>query len=509
MSIASKDIIDLYEIYQNIHEGPNNPPKVNRDEQTTKKVKCKDGSMAVDCTAADAEWEKQQKNKSQNNQSTSGTTDLDTSTVDTNNNKTDNKTDKTDIKTDKTDNKTDKTDNNNSNGARVDGGINSSKESIKDIEDKLLEKERLRKAEEEKKRQEETQRAREKLEKRNKEKLENQNQETDNKTDNKTDIKTDIKTDNKSTDTKEVDDYLGKEQGLPGREKWLKDTANSPAARSGAFTDPERWAQQLKHRQWQKDNNRGAFKVKKEKSKVYTNKIDAFLNNKKVGDPKGTFKGKILSPLEQEMESFQPMEEDANWYKKPDGVNKLTGETSSEMDRQHSKKGNHADKALRVYRNFRKVGDTFMGNADAAAERARNPKGIERVATGLTDKLTGDKTDYDRRGPSKKSKDAPKTDVKKSETATEGFDAYDSVMSYLMGTSQAESIEEANHIMMEMDGKTIMDIKKIMNESQVNRADILGGTPAAKNAQRGIGKYTPGPGVTKDFQLDPNFKIKA
>ena len=150
MSIASKDIIDLYEIYQNIHEGPNNPPKVNRDEQTTKKVKCKDGSMAVDCTAADAEWEKQQKNKSQNNQSTSGTTDLDTSTVDTNNNK--------------TDNKTDKTDNNNSNGARVDGGINSSKESIKDIEDKLLEKERLRKAEEEKKRQEETQRAREKLE---------------------------------------------------------------------------------------------------------------------------------------------------------------------------------------------------------------------------------------------------------------------------------------------------------------------------------------------------------
>ena len=177
MSIASKDIIDLYEIYQNIHEGPNNPPKVNRDEQTTKKVKCKDGSMAVDCTAADAEWEKQQKNKSQNNQSTSGTTDLDTSTVDTNNNKTDNKTDKTDnktdktdIKTDKTDNKTDKTDNNNSNGARVDGGINSSKESIKDIEDKLLEKERLRKAEEEKKRQEETQRAREKLEKRNKEK---------------------------------------------------------------------------------------------------------------------------------------------------------------------------------------------------------------------------------------------------------------------------------------------------------------------------------------------------
>ena len=91
----------------------------------------------------------------------------------------------------------------------------------------------------------------------------------------------------------------------------------------------------------------------------------------------------------------------------------------------------------------------------------------------------------------------------------ESFDAYDSVMSYLMGTSQAESIEEANHIMMEMDGKTIMEIKKIMNESQINRADIRGGSKAVEFARQGKGNYTPGAGVTKDFQLDPNFKIKA
>ena len=43
---------------------------------------------------------------------------------------------------------------------------------------------------------------------------------------------------------------------------------------------------------------------------------------------------------------------------------------------------------------------------------------------------------------------------------------------------------------------------------QVNRADITGGTKAAKNAAAGKGKnlYTPGAGVTKDFKLDPNFK---
>ncbi len=44
---------------------------------------------------------------------------------------------------------------------------------------------------------------------------------------------------------------------------------------------------------------------------------------------------------------------------------------------------------------------------------------------------------------------------------------------------------------------------------QVNRADIIGGTKAAKNAAAGKGKgfYTPGKGVTKDFKLDPTFKL--
>ena len=35
-------------------------------------------------------------------------------------------------------------------------------------------------------------------------------------------------------------------------------------------------------------------------------------------------------------------------------------------------------------------------------ERYKNPKGIERVATGIADKMTGDKFDFDKKGPSKK-----------------------------------------------------------------------------------------------------------
>jgi hypothetical protein len=40
------------------------------------------------------------------------------------------------------------------------------------------------------------------------------------------------------------------------RAAWLHKTRNSPAARSGAFTDEERWQTQLGHQQWKKDNNR-------------------------------------------------------------------------------------------------------------------------------------------------------------------------------------------------------------------------------------------------------------
>ena len=107
--------------------------------------------------------------------------------------------------------------------------------------------------------------------------------------------KTEVKVDKveKQPEVK-TDDYIGKAQGLLDREKWLAKTANSPAANAG-LSDKQRWAAQEKHRKWQQDNNRGAFKVKKEKPKsdTYTTKIGAFLNNKKVGDKKGTSKHTI------------------------------------------------------------------------------------------------------------------------------------------------------------------------------------------------------------------------
>ena len=165
---------------------------------------------------------------------------------------------------------------------------------------------------------------------------------------------------------------------------------------------------------------------------------------------------------------------------------------------------------LKVYRNIRTVGNlipnigkALAGDKDAfkkmekkEVERYKNPKGIERVATGIADKITGDKFDFDMRG---KSKD--KNTVKSSYE----YDAYDLVLEYLLSTEQAATIEEANYVMTEMDAETIQSIVEM--QGQINRADIIGGTPAAKNAAAGKGKYTPGKGVTKDFKLDPNFKL--
>ena len=122
--------------------------------------------------------------------------------------------------------------------------------------------------------------------------------------------------------------------------------------------------------------------------------------------------------------------------------------------------------ALKVYRNIRTVGDllpgigkSLLGKKDAfkdfdkkQAEKYKNPKGVERVATGIADKITGDKFDFDMRGKSKdKNK---KSDIKSSYE----YDAYDLVLEYLLSSEQAATIEEANYVMTEMDAETIQGI---------------------------------------------------
>ena len=71
---------------------------------------------------------------------------------------------------------------------------------------------------------------------------------------------------------------------------------------------------------------------------------------------------------------------------------------------------------------------------------------------------------------------------KKKKTYYEGLDAYDSVLAYLMSTNQVDTIEEANYVMMEMDGKTIYDIRQLTEGMPSYVRDSIG-------RQYGTGKY--------------------
>ena len=106
------------------------------------------------------------------------------------------------------------------------------------------------------------------------------------------------------TDPRNPHYYKGIEKGLPNKADWLKKTANSPAAKAFGDSDEaneRRWQTQLKHREWQSKNNRGAWKKEKPKSDTYTTNIGAFLNNKKKGDVKDKSRHtKVTSVMDME-----------------------------------------------------------------------------------------------------------------------------------------------------------------------------------------------------------------
>tara|TARA_R100001594_G_scaffold4833_1_gene16046 strand:- start:828 stop:1520 length:693 start_codon:yes stop_codon:yes gene_type:complete len=71
----------------------------------------------------------------------------------------------------------------------------------------------------------------------------------------------------KGSDTSKIKSKSTEKSDDSEKAAWLKKTRNSPAAKSGAFTDDERWAQQVKHRKSQ-----AARKAKTEAKKNSKNK---------------------------------------------------------------------------------------------------------------------------------------------------------------------------------------------------------------------------------------------
>ena len=67
----------------------------------------------------------------------------------------------------------------------------------------------------------------------------------------------------------------------------------------------------------------------------------------------------------------------------------------------------------------------------------------------------------------------PGFSYKKNIKSSYEYDAYDLVLEYLLSTEQVATIEEANYVMTEMDGKTINDIVKEVKEALVDEGALM------------------------------------
>jgi len=149
-----------------------------------------------------------------------------------------------------------------------------------------------------------------------------------------------------------------------------------------------------------------------------------------------------------------------------------------------------------------------ISDVKAENEASMRAKAAERNQKFQAARKSGNLAQFRKDNPKMSGADRAKAMAKArlaKKAAMEEYTPYDFVLEYLLSTEQVATIEEANYVMTEMDAETIQSIV----EMEVNRADIIGGTKAAKDAAAGKGKglYTPGKGVTKDFKLDPAFKL--
>jgi len=265
------------------------------------------------------------------------------------------------------------------------------------------------------------------------------------------------------TDPRNPHYYKGIEKGLPNKADWLKKTSNSPAAKSGAFSDDQRWAQQLKHREWQDKNNRGAFKVK--------DNPDTPGNEAKQASKDAAFARRNKSLIDK---GLKPITKKESY----DAKGEVLGEGALGAAKDAAKKvGKVAGGRLGYV--TKKVTDSITKSKQSkATPGAKAPQSAPQSApdapakapNARAPKSTGPKGGESQRTeqslPKPKGKDAPTKAAPQS--AQESYDAYDLVLNYIMETEQASTIEEANYIMLEMDQNTIHEIveeqKKTLGE---------------------------------------------
>ena len=295
-----------------------------------------------------------------------------------------------------------------------------------------------------------------------------------------------------------------KEQGEAKKAKeksdWLSKTSNSPAAKAG-LGDDLRWKARQNHLKFQKDNNRGEFKVKSKErrdSKLVAKGLKPPTYNKNVKVQEDVGPRLVKRALKQIPSELAPAAFMSGVLNKAKGL----------ADKNTFIKG-AIDGATGTTKLLRKMVTPPKGR-----KLTPNVTGTERISQGgalavrkpnIVQKakdLAGDAKDVIKdkvKGAKEKLKNVKlKNPIPKPVTDyavpvgvgvgihkalnKEDFDAYDIVLSYLMETKQTETLEEANYVMMEMDGKTINEIRQIAEGMPQYVRDSIG-------RQYGTGKY--------------------
>ena len=217
-------------------------------------------------------------------------------------------------------------------------------------------------------------------------------------------------------------------------------------------------------------------KIKKEKDDAIDKKVDKYVADRKVPINKDLTIDKSKDNKEVKPETKTEVKPETKTEVKPD-----TPETKTETK---PKKMHPIEKKNRARFGDEKVDKLKAKNKDFQAMK----------------KGEMSKADFIKKYP--KSITAQKAAGLRDHTE---WDAYDIVLEYLLDTEQVATIEEANYVMIEMDGKTIKDIVEMKGGPYtINQADVNARTQAFKNYQKGMKNKITGEDL---YKLAPGVKL--
>ena len=196
------------------------------------------------------------------------------------------------------------------------------------------------------------------------------------------------------------------------RQAWLDKTSNSPAAKAG-LSDDQRWAARQKNQEFKQDNNRGEFSKDKQTQQpqpetqvaqddTKTQTVGGQGNKQRQVKTGGIQLGKSIRGGLRGLGNLAARGLDkakTTATNVGNTIQKGVNTAANTIQKGVNTAGNVLNKGVEAGK--RVVGgtaDAVTGNLTDFDRRGGETKGLARVVTGGIDKVTGDRTDLDRKG---------------------------------------------------------------------------------------------------------------